>query len=379
MQDEMDNMKNTEPTIKGEDSLPASPTRSIVGTNYAERVEAHLSGGRLRPLLLLGDARTVLDQLPTSSIDFAMTSPPYWGKREYEGGGIGLENDYQEFIRHLSDIFLSLKRVLKPEGSFWLNIGDTYQDKGLVGIPWRVALELIDRQGWILRNSVIWNKVKSGMDNTKDRLGNIHEHVFHFVKQPKYYYDADAIRSKPREARVVNGAVVSATGVSGVRYKRQIELSTSLSEEEKQAAFKALDQVLADVGAGRISDFRMIIRGQQRATHSDNEKVSGRAKELRDRGFYFLRYHPNGSKPADVWDIMPEDTQRREAHYAPYPVDLCRIPILATCPHGGVALDPFCGTGTTLLAARDLGRQSIGIDISSQYLRIAEERCATLL
>lgn len=379
MQDEMDNMRNAETTIKGKDSLPASPPRSIVGTNYAERVEAYLSGGRLRPLLLLGDARTVLDLLPTSSIDFAMTSPPYWGKREYEGGGIGLENDYQEFIRHLSDIFLSLKRVLKPEGSFWLNIGDTYQDKGLAGIPWRVALELTDRQGWILRNSVIWNKVKSGMDNTKDRLGNIHEHVFHFVKQPKYYYDADAIRSKPREARVVNGAVVSATGVSGVRYKRQIELSTSLSEEEKQAAFKALDQVLADVGAGRISDFRMIIRGQQRATHSDNEKVSGRAKELRDRGFYFLRYHPNGSKPADVWDIMPEDTQRRETHYAPYPVDLCRIPILATCPRGGVVLDPFCGTGSTLLAARDLGRQSIGIDISSQYLEIAEERCATLL
>lgn len=375
----MDNVKNTGTTASREHSLPASSPRSIVGTNYAERVQAYLSGGRLRPLLLLGDARIVLDQLPTSSIDFAMTSPPYWGKREYEGGGIGLENDYQEFIRHLLDIFLSLKRVLKPEGSFWLNIGDTYLDKGLAGIPWRVALELTDRQGWILRNSVIWNKVKSGMDNTKDRLGNVHEHVFHFVKQPKYYYDADAIRSKPREARVVNGAVVSATGVSGVRYKRQIELSTSLSEEEKQAAFKALNQVLADVGCGRISDFRMIIRGQQRATHSDSEKVSGRAKELRDRGFYFLRYHPNGSKPADVWDIMPEDTQKRETHYAPYPVDLCRIPILATCPHGGVVLDPFCGTGTTLLAARDLGRQSIGIDISSRYLEIAEERCATLL
>jgi site-specific DNA-methyltransferase (adenine-specific) len=379
MQDEMGNMSNADTTIRGEDSLLAIAGHSIVEMNYAERVEAYLSGGRLRPLLLLGDAKTVLDQLSTSSIDFAMTSPPYWGKREYEGGGIGLEDEYQEFIWHLLEIFLSLKRVLKPEGSFWLNIGDTYQDKGLAGIPWRVALELTDQQGWILRNSVIWNKVKSGMDNTKDRLGNVHEHVFHFVKQPKYYYDADAIRSKPRQARIVHGAVVSATGVSGVRYKRQIELSTSLSEEEKQAAFKALDQVLADVGAGRISDFRMIIRGQQRATHSDNEKVSGRAKELRDRGFYFLRYHPNGSKPADVWDIMPEDTQRREAHYAPYPIDLCRIPILATCPHGGVVLDPFCGTGTTLVAARDLGRQSIGIDISNHYLKIAEERCATLL
>lgn len=375
----MDNVKNAKTTTKREYSRPASRARSVIETNYAEEVKVYRSSGRLVPLLLHGDAWGILDQLPTSSIDFAMTSPPYWGKREYEGGGIGQESDYREFIRHLSDVFLALKRVLKPEGSFWLNIGDTYQDKGLVGIPWRVALELTDRQGWILRNSVIWNKVKSGMDNTKDRLGNIHEHVFHFVKQSKYHYDADAIRSKPREARVVNGAVVSATGVSGVRYKRQIELSTTLSEEEKREAFKALDQILADVGAGIISDFRMIIRGQQRATHSDSEKVSGRAKELRDRGFYFLKYHPNGSKPADVWDIMPEDTQKRKSHYAPYPVDLCRIPILATCPPDGVVLDPFCGTGTTLLAARDLGRQSIGIDISSHYLEIAEERCATLL
>jgi site-specific DNA-methyltransferase (adenine-specific) len=371
-------MKNTEVSAKRE-RADTRTARSFVETDYAREVAAYRSSGRLMPLLLLGDAHVVLNKLPESSIDFAMTSPPYWGKREYEGGGIGQESDYREFIRHLTDIFLALKRVLKPEGSFWLNIGDTYQDKGLVGIPWRVALELTDRQGWILRNSIIWNKVKSGMDNTKDRLGNIHEHVFHFVKQSKYYYDADSIRSKPREARVVNGAVVSATGVSGVRYKRQIELSTTLSEEEKREAFIALDQILAEVGAGMISDFRMIIRGQQRATHSDSEKVSGRAKELRDRGFYFLKYHPNGSKPADVWDIMPEDTQKRESHYAPYPVDLCRIPILATCPPDGVVLDPFCGTGTTLLAARDLGRQSIGIDISSHYLDIAEERCATLL
>jgi site-specific DNA-methyltransferase (adenine-specific) len=374
----MQHVKNTEASAKRECS-DVRRSHSFIEADYTSAVNAYRSSGRLMPLLLLGDARVVLDQLPPSCIDFAMTSPPYWGKREYEGGGIGQESDYAEFIRQLSDIFLALKRVLKPEGSFWLNIGDTYQDKGLVGIPWRVALELTDRQGWILRNSVIWNKVKSGMDNTKDRLGNIHEHVFHFVKQSKYHYDADAIRSKPREARVVNGAVVSATGVSGVRYKRQIELSTTLSEEEKRKAFKALDQVLADVGGGVISDFRMIIRGQQRATHSDSEKVSGRAKELRDRGFYFLKYHPNGSKPADVWDIMPEDTQKRESHYAPYPVDLCRIPILATCPPDGVVLDPFCGTGTTLLAARDLGRQSIGIDISSHYLEIAEERCATLL
>ena len=352
---------------------------AIVAGEFRAAVRSYLSEARLRPLLLLGDAREVLRELPDACVDCAMTSPPYWGKREYANGGIGLETDYREYVRHLAEVFAELKRVLKPAGSFWLNIGDSYQNKRLVGIPWRVAFELTDRQGWILRNSVIWNKVKSGMDNTKDRLGNVHELVFHFVKQSNYHYDADAIRSKPREAKVVNGAVVSATGVSGVRYKRQIELSTALSEQEKKDAYESLERTLVDVAAGQISDFRMIIRGQQRTTHSDSEKISGRAKELRDKGFYILRYHPNGSKPADVWDIMPEDTQNRDAHFAPYPIDLCRIPIAATCPADGVVLDPFCGTGTTLLAALNLGRKSVGIDISRQYLAISHERCTTLL
>ncbi len=354
--------------------------KSIVSNQYNAALAQYLGELRINPLLFLGDALPVLRELPCSCIDFAMTSPPYWGKREYANGGIGLENNHQDFVRHLAEIFLELKRVLKPTGSFWLNIGDSYDNKNLVGIPWRIAFELTDTQGWTLRNAVVWNKVKSGMDNTKDRLGNVHEMVFHFVKQPKgYYYDAAAIRSKPREAKVVNGAVVSATGVSGVRYKRQIELSTALSDDEKAAAFKALDQMLADIICGRVSDFRMIIRGQQRATHSDSERVSGRAKELRNRGFYFLRYHPDGCKPSDVWDIIPEDTQKRGIHFAPYPVDLCLVPILATCPPGGVVLDPFCGTGTTLYAARNLGRKSIGIDVSSQYLELSQERCATLL
>ena len=122
----MDNVKNTETTAKRERQPAARRLRSVIETDYAKEVDSYQSGGRLKPLLLLGDARVVLDQLPPSCIDFAMTSPPYWGKREYEGGGIGQEDDHHEFIRHLSDIFLALKRVLKPEGSFWLNIGDTY-------------------------------------------------------------------------------------------------------------------------------------------------------------------------------------------------------------------------------------------------------------
>lgn len=358
---------------------PFLSQRGIVEDGFAESLEEYKSSSTTSPLLMLGDALDVLKELPDSSIDCVITSPPYWGKREYDNGGIGLETDYRDFIKGLCVIFLELKRVLKDDGSFWLNIGDSYKAKNLLGIPWRVALELTDTQGWVLRNSVIWNKVKSGMDNTKDRLGNVHENVFHFVKSTKYYYDADSIRSKPRQTKIVNGAVVSATGVSGVRYKRQIELSTVLSDEEKLLAREALDKILSDVAEGRLSDFRMVIRGQQRSTHSDKEKVSGRAKELRDKGYYFLKYHPKGSKPTDVWDIIPEDTQKRDAHFAPYPEDLCRIPILATCPEGGVVLDPFCGTGTTLLVAKQLNRKSIGIDISKQYLDMSEERSWSLL
>jgi len=340
----------------------------------------YLSSDRIRPLFIHGDALEKLRAFPNESIDFCMTSPPYWGQRDYAVAGIGLETDYREYISNLVGVFGEVKRVLKSTGSFWLNLGDTYQSKRLLGIPWRVAFELTDRQGWVLRNDVIWNKVKGGPDNARDKLGNVHEYVFHFVKTPTdYYYNVDAIRSNPKRSRVVNGAVVSATGVSGVRYKRQIELSTALTPREKKSALYELEQMLNEVREGKSADFRMIIRGQQRATHSNSEKVSGRAREIAEKGYYFLRYHPNGSKPRDLWDILPEDTQKRSDHFAPYPEDLCKIPILATCPGRGVVLDPFCGTGTTMLVAFRLGRKSIGIDLSKEYLKIAEHRCHVLL
>jgi DNA modification methylase len=329
--------------------------------------------------VLCGNALAVLRTLPSDSVDMCMTSPPYWGHREYDTKGIGQEANYPAYIASLTTILAEVRRVLKPEGSLWLNLGDTYRDKSLIGIPWRVALTLIDEAGWLLRNDVIWNKIKGAPDNSKDKLRNIHEFVFHFVKQRTYYYDADAVRSKPGSSSIVNGSVVSATGVSGVRYKRQIELSTSLTPTEKLASLRALNEVLEDVRAGRISDFRMVIKNQQRTTHSDSIKVSGRAKELLTKGFYFLKYHPNGSKPSDVWDIVPEDSQKRGAHFASYPMDLCRIPVLATCPPNGTVLDPFCGTGTTLMAALALGRSGIGIDVSRTYTDMTKARLNDLL
>ncbi len=360
----------------------ATPASSVPvnSRSYGELFNEYRTEPGYAPLFFQGDALGVLGQLPTESIDCAMTSPPYWGQRDYGGGGIGLEQTWQEYVVNLAAICRQVKRVLKPTGSFWLNIGDAYQNKNLLGLPWRVALTLTDQQEWVLRNSVVWNKVKGGMDNATDKLRNNHELLFHFVKKPRgYYYNVDAARHLPRSSRVVNGSVVSATGVSGVRYRRQIELTTALSSQEKKQALAALDDILAEVQAGNISDFRMIIRGVQRATHSDSEKVSGRARELKERGFYFLKYHPNGSKLGDVWDILPEDTQKRKSHFAPYPEDLCKTPILTTCPEEGIVLDPFAGTGTTNYVAFRLGRKSVGIEISDEHVRQARERCRLLL
>ncbi|MCZ7576624.1 MAG: site-specific DNA-methyltransferase [Dehalococcoidia bacterium] len=336
--------------------------------------------GDLNPLFVAGHAMAVLAAVPAETIDCVITSPPYWRHRDYASEGLGQEPTVESYIDALTDICTEVKRVLKPTGSFWLNIGDSYYGKALQGVPWRTAFRLTDVQGWVLRNSVIWNKVKGGPDNSTDKLRNVHELLFHFVKSPQgYYYDADAIRSDPRHTRVVNGRVISATGVSGVRYRRQIELSTSLSADEKRDAIRALDEILSDITVGRLADFRMIIRGSQRTTHSDSAKVSGRARELSDRGFYFLKYHPGGAKPSDVWDILPEDTHGRSRHFAAYPEDLCNIPILATCPPDGIVLDPFCGTGTTNLVARKFGRRSVGIDLSSEYLEHAAQRCRLLI
>jgi DNA modification methylase len=351
-----------------------APSRSRAAT----RISSYLKSADAAPLVVRGDALDVLRALPSACVDLVLTSPPYWGQRRYSGGGIGQEPDPRAYVSSLVAILAEAFRVLCPTGSLWLNLGDSYQHKNLVGIPWRVALQLTDEVGFTLRNEVIWNKVKGGPDNSRDKLRQVHEQVFHFVRQKRgYHYDVDAIRSRPGQARVVDGAVVSATGVSGVRYRRQIELSTALSAAEKAAALGALEDLLAEVRAGRLADFRMIIRGQQRTTHSDSTAVSGRARDLEQRGFYFLRYHPGGSKPSDVWDILPEDTQQRIAHFAPFPADLCRIPILATCPPGGVVLDPFCGTGTTLLVARELGRRSIGIEIAREYVDLTKRRLAT--
>lgn len=353
----------------------------LVGSERAPRVwPTFLRGAEPCPWLLVeGEALACLRTLPSACVDIIVTSPPYWRQRRYDHpAAIGGEMTVGDYLAALLPIFAEARRVLKPAGSLWLNLGDAYDRKNLCGLPWRLAIALQDDQGWLLRNDVIWHKLKGGPDNARDKLRNVHEHLFHFVASPGYYYDSAAIRNAPRATTTRDGAVVTATGVSGIRYRRQIQRSTALSAAERAAALAALDATLAKVAAGDLFDFRMVIRGEQRVTHSDSADVSGRATELARDGFYILPYDNRGSKLGDVWELVPEDRHRRDAHSAPFPEALCAVPIRATCPPGGLVLDPFAGTGTAIVAAARLGRRGIGIDLSGEYLRTAEGRLAAL-
>ena len=332
-------------------------------------------------LLVSCDCLTYMKGMDANSVDCIITSPPYWAMREYDNRSdpneVGNESGFESYKKGLVRIFQEARRILKPTGSLWLNLGDKYCDKALLGMPWRVAIALMD-DGWILRNDVIWNQLK-GTQSAKDRLRDSYEHIFHFVKTKKYYYNGDAIRVKPTlKPKVDEKVTISATGVSGKRYREQIAAS-DLSPAEKEHALAALEDALARIRSGEINDFRMAIRGVQRPWHSDSTNISGRAKELQDRGFYIMRMGAKGPLPTDIWDIVTEDTWRKDRHYAVFPEQLLQIPLMATCPKGGVVLDPFSGTGSTVSAAIKHGCFGIGIDLSEEYTKTAYERLGVSL
>ncbi|TAE31699.1 MAG: site-specific DNA-methyltransferase [Candidatus Kapaibacterium sp.] len=340
--------------------------------------------GEEQASLLHGNAITVLQTLPENCIDCVITSPPYWKQREYEVDStfsdkeIGNEDRPSEYVEHIRAVFYEIKRVLKPSGSLWLNIGDKYHNKNLMGMPWRVALALQD-DGWILRNDIIWDQMK-GTQSPKDRLRDVYEHIFHFVKSQKYYYDSDSIRIKPTKVPSLTGnGIMSATGVSGVKYRQQIASSTTLSEQEKSNALQALEETIGKLRNGELVDFRMTIRGAQRTYHGENGNISGRAKELEERGFFIMKSSAKGYIPSDIWRIVPEDKWRKDTHCAVFPEELLVNPIKATSPENGIILDPFVGTGSSIAAALHLGRKAIGIDISLKYLATAQQRIEEVL
>lgn len=354
--------------------------RSDIMTMAAQQHDTFFKLSPKKPYdIRVGDSAAVLSEFPSGSVNCVVTSPPYWGQREYDASEyIGLEADFDAYLGNLMRVFDQVYRVMADDGSLWLNMGDRYVNKNLVGMPWRVAFALQDR-GWILRQDVIWNKLRL-TQSAKDRLRTLHEYVFHFVKKPKYYYDSKSIllhhTEKPKKVR---GRITSITGVSGVKYVREIKTSEFLTPTEKKNAMDALDETLSLMEEGRIIDFRMYMRGRPRLFNGNSTKLSGRAKEIDAKGYFIKTHSAEGHMPTNIWRMVPEDIHRKDQHCAVYPIGLMEMPVKATCPDGGIVLDPFMGTGTSLISAIKHGRYGVGIDISRTYASVAEKRVAQYL
>ena len=315
----------------------------------------------MRPEVIEGDVREVLKTLDDESVQCVVTSPPYWGLRDYGSEGqLGLEETPEEYVENMVSVFQEIKRVLRKDGTVWLNLGDSYagggragknteykekhtnfgrvQDmstyadpskipkglkaKDLVGIPWRVAFAL-QSDGWYLRSDIIWNKPNPMPESCKDRPTKSHEYIFLLTKSAKYYYDADAIR-------------------------------VPLSEVSKQFLDVANGNPLREVDG-----------------FSKEKRYSTGGKLSRAEMGNFV--NPKGANKRSVWRITTKPY--KGAHFATFPEELPETCIKAGTKRGDVVLDIFAGSGTTLRVASKLGRKGIGIELNPEYIKILKKRC----
>jgi site-specific DNA-methyltransferase (adenine-specific) len=287
----------------------------------------HLVESSVVNQFLCGDAIEVARRIPDVVVDTIVTSPPYYQQRDYGSNlQIGQEISPAAYVERMAELFTELKRVVKPTGSAWVVIGDKYVKGELLGMPWRVCLALKD-VGWVLRSDCIWHKPNAMPSSVKSRPTTDHEYIFFFSNsQKEYFYDADAVR----------------------------EPHVTFSENSKMKG-----------GRGPFGT---------RGGTPENGKNGG-DNNLHD-GRWDQAFHPKGRNKRTVWSISL--SKFRKAHFAVYPESLVQTCLAASCPTGGVVLDPFSGAGTTALAAKRSGRKFIAIDCNREYNEIAKQRLATL-
>lgn len=275
--------------------------------------------------IIVGHSLLTLQAMPSASIDCIVTSPPYFGQRDYGvQGQVGNEATPKEYIENLVSIFTECRRVLKESGSLWLNLGDKYDKGNLLGMPWRIALALQD-EGWILRNDIIWHKPNAMPHSAKNRLTTDHEYIFFFTKKNNnYFYDQDAIR-------------------------------------EEHVTFS--ENSLMKGGRNHF--------GKNGGTPEKGK--NGGKSNLHD-GRWDQAFHPNGRNRRTVWNVPL--SKFRGAHFAVFPEKLIEPCILAGCPKNGLVLDPFFGAGTTGVVAKKFGRKYVGLEISPDYAKLADDRLA---
>ena len=267
----------------------------------------------MKSVILLGDVRQRLSEIPEGSVRTCITSPPYFGLRDYGvEGQIGLEQTPDAYVAEMVSVFREVWRVLADDGTLWLNIGDSYgKEKQLIGIPWKVAFAL-QADGWYLRSDIIWAKPNPMPESVTDRCTKSHEYVFLLSKSPRYYYDHEAIKEE---------SVTNTEGQS-IRF-----------------------------GGSKYGD----------STDPKHATKSGNIYE--DTGKRNKR---------DVWTINTKPF--KGAHFAVMPEALVEPCVLAGSAEGDTVLDPFTGSGTVAVVANRHGRNFVGTELNPEYAEIAKAR-----
>ena len=322
--------------------------------------------------ILQGDVLQQLQTIPDAVVHTCITSPPYWGLRDYGvRGQIGLERTPEEYVAKLVEIFREVRRVLRDDGTLWLNLGDSYagsgkgqgpqgaqhrkvrktrgmklevpdvpqglKSKDLVGIPWRVAFAL-QADGWWLRSDIIWHKPNAMPESVRDRPTRSHEYLFLLAKSRRYYYDAKAIAEPLSPA-------------SAARYRHALRANRAY-------AAKALDRTIMP-STGRYKQGQGRVRSRSDVAPQNHLVVGGTGTTRNARSVWTIPTRPYAG-----------------AHFATFPGDLISPCIKAGAPEGGVVLDPFMGSGTTAYVARTLGRRYLGVELNPKYVNLAKARLA---
>lgn len=337
--------------------------------------------------ILSGDCQEVLPSLPDESVNCCVTSPPYWGLRNYgHAKQIGQEKTPELYVEALRSVFAEVKRILRPDGTLWLNIGDSYANGGnggggsfaqngnkgadlladknvaartgllrcpkgykpkdLIGIPWMVAFAL-RAGGWYLRSDIIWAKPNCMPESVTDRPTRSHEYIFLFSKSKRYYYDSEAIKEPPSPALLKQ----IAEGYNGHATK-------GFGEGKAQHASATKTRV--------IDGYRKRIE-KQRGHGRRHDGFSDRWDNLTK-----AEQQACGANKRDVWTVSPANYPG--AHFATYPPELIKPCVLAGCPSGGTVIDPFGGSGTTGQVALELGRKAILIELNPSYADLIANR-----
>ena len=319
--------------------------------------------------VLFGDCRETLKSLPEQAVQCCVTSPPYWGLRDYGvDGQLGMEKTPEEYVTNIVDVFRQVWRVLKDDGTLWLNLGDSYaaarsyqvtdskhvdvgnsmaksvpvglKAKDLVGIPWRVAFAL-QSDGWYLRSDIIWHKPNPMPESVTDRPTAAHEHIFLLTKSAKYYYDHEAVKEQ-REWPISNRNILDNT-------PKETPPGTGPHTGLRKEG-------LADKQ-----------RGHSRRHAGFNDRWDSMTKE--DQGAL-------GRNLRNVWTIATQPYP--EAHFAVFPPKLIEPCILAGSRAGDTVLDPFLGSGTTAQVAQSLGRKWVGCELNPDYAVLQKKRTAQM-